>query len=149
MIPARLACVRHAASVRPEPGSNSYVQSFISSWCSGLHRLTQDSKLFSELTVFSLRLRFFSLFCIVFKDHFCAACEKFFTRSLTAWLVYQEHLDLSTPFLRFFVVFSILLSDRPSRVCAPAPRHKLWMLLNINSKEAHHESIYADTPPHR
>ena len=27
-IPARLACVKHAASVRPEPGSNSYVQSF-------------------------------------------------------------------------------------------------------------------------
>ena len=26
-IPARLACVKHAASVRPEPGSNSYVQS--------------------------------------------------------------------------------------------------------------------------
>ena len=24
-VPARLACVRHAASVRPEPGSNSYV----------------------------------------------------------------------------------------------------------------------------
>ena len=28
-IPARLACVKHAASVRPEPGSNSDVQSFI------------------------------------------------------------------------------------------------------------------------
>ena len=28
-VPARLACVRHAASVRPEPGSNSYVQSVI------------------------------------------------------------------------------------------------------------------------
>ena len=26
-VPARLACVRHAASVRPEPGSNSSVQS--------------------------------------------------------------------------------------------------------------------------
>jgi hypothetical protein len=24
-VPARLACVRHASSVRPEPGSNSYV----------------------------------------------------------------------------------------------------------------------------
>ena len=28
-IPARLACVKHAASVRPEPGSNSDVQSYI------------------------------------------------------------------------------------------------------------------------
>ena len=26
--PVRLACVKHAASVRPEPGSNSFVQSF-------------------------------------------------------------------------------------------------------------------------
>ena len=31
---ARLACVKHAASVRPEPGSNSYVQSFTSSFAS-------------------------------------------------------------------------------------------------------------------
>ena len=29
-VPARLACVKHAASVRPEPGSNSYVQSLSS-----------------------------------------------------------------------------------------------------------------------
>ena len=31
LISARLACVKHAASVRPEPGSNSYVQSLSSS----------------------------------------------------------------------------------------------------------------------
>ena len=30
-IPVRLACVKHAASVRPEPGSNSYVQSLSAS----------------------------------------------------------------------------------------------------------------------
>ena len=35
-IPARLACVKHAASVRPEPGSNSDVQSFILIRCPGL-----------------------------------------------------------------------------------------------------------------
>ena len=29
MFPARLACVRHAASVRPEPGSNSLVNCYI------------------------------------------------------------------------------------------------------------------------
>ena len=28
-LPARLACVRHAASVRPEPGSNSLVYCYI------------------------------------------------------------------------------------------------------------------------
>ena len=36
-IPARLACVKHAASVRPEPGSNSYVQSL-----SHLHDFLQE-----------------------------------------------------------------------------------------------------------
>ena len=35
-IPARLACVKHAASVRPEPGSNSDVQSLSSSAVPGL-----------------------------------------------------------------------------------------------------------------
>jgi hypothetical protein len=29
LIPARLACVRHAASVRPEPGSNSPIKILI------------------------------------------------------------------------------------------------------------------------
>ena len=29
--PARLACVRHAASVHPEPGSNSLIENFLSS----------------------------------------------------------------------------------------------------------------------
>ena len=101
MIPARLACVRHAASVRPEPGSNSYVQSFISSWCSGLHQLTQDSKLFSELTVFSLRLRFFSLFCIVFKDRFHRFERT--KRALAATLISIPcGIDSVNPILEFF-----------------------------------------------
>ena len=47
-IPARLACVRHAASVRPEPGSNSRVKSCIESRKCYL----PSSKLISELTVF-------------------------------------------------------------------------------------------------
>ena len=115
MIPARLACVRHAASVRPEPGSNSYVQSLISSWCSGLHRLTQDSKLFSESTVFSLRLRFFSLFCIVFKDR-----SRRFERTKRALsrrrgLVYHAESILSTQFLNFFVlVFNLMNTPNDS-----------------------------------
>ena len=36
-VPARLACVKHAASVRPEPGSNSDVQS------SPFHRLSPQT----------------------------------------------------------------------------------------------------------
>ena len=60
-VPARLACVRHAASVRPEPGSNSYVQSFQS--LRGANRsVTVFSR--SESDCFSL----FILLYIVVKD---------------------------------------------------------------------------------
>ena len=58
MIPARLACVRHAASVRPEPGSNSYVWFCICS--TDFHQ----SAILKLLTVV---LAFLSLLCIVFK----------------------------------------------------------------------------------
>ena len=37
--PARLACVRHAASVRPEPGSNSSLNYLIPAFCGYLHLL--------------------------------------------------------------------------------------------------------------
>ena len=72
MIPARLACVKHAASVRPEPGSNSYVQSFSRyavlplrlAKASGL--LQHPERLLSQnLTVLFL---IYFIRCIVFKD---------------------------------------------------------------------------------
>ena len=78
LIPARLACVKHAASVRPEPGSNSDVQSLSSLLPlspsplakavpvpSGSVRrlLSQKSDCF-----FFLHLL---LYCIVFKDRRC------------------------------------------------------------------------------
>ena len=71
-IPARLACVKHAASVRPEPGSNSDVQSSSSTPSSAQTRqsprllLRQGVSLIRNLTVLSLSS--FSL-CIVFKNH--------------------------------------------------------------------------------
>ena len=45
----RLACVRHAASVHPEPGSNSHVKS-----------LTPASLNVSGITVFGLKIRIFT-----------------------------------------------------------------------------------------
>ena len=71
-VPARLACVKHAASVRPEPGSNSDVQS------SPFHRLPPSNTRQSALRT-SPALRRFTHFysdfsfplrsrCIVFKD---------------------------------------------------------------------------------
>ena len=50
-VPARLACVKHAASVRPEPGSNSYVQSLSSTPC----LLTTDSPKPFAFTISSRR----------------------------------------------------------------------------------------------
>ena len=51
---ARLACVKHAASVRPEPGSNSDVQSF-TCFLSSILPLAKASGLSSEPSVYSLR----------------------------------------------------------------------------------------------
>ena len=68
-VSARLACVRHAASVRPEPGSNSSVQSFISS-CSSVFRASAQPL----RNLLSLLLRFG--FCIVFKVHRCALASQ-------------------------------------------------------------------------
>ena len=66
-VPARLACVRHAASVRPEPGSNSYVQSVIAL------DLWKNSSLSEPVLLKHDSLKILdcscvlSLFCIVFK----------------------------------------------------------------------------------
>ena len=66
-VPARLACVRHAASVRPEPGSNSYVQSVIAL------DLWKNSSLSKSVLLKHDSLKILdcscvlSLFCIVFK----------------------------------------------------------------------------------
>ena len=73
--PARLACVKHAASVRPEPGSNSDVQSSFRSLplplrstranasCSASGLANGDSLIFESDCLF-----FFLSLCIVFKD---------------------------------------------------------------------------------
>ena len=82
-VPARLACVKHAASVRPEPGSNSDVQSFSSSAVPGLklakslNLLQQIRRLLSQKSDCSLSLDL--LRCIVFKDR-RRRCEPLFSR---------------------------------------------------------------------
>ena len=53
-IPARLACVKHAASVRPEPGSNSDVQSF-SCFIRSCFMLAKALRFPGEPSVYSLR----------------------------------------------------------------------------------------------
>ena len=66
-VPARLACVKHAASVRPEPGSNSDVQSFSSSAAPGLglakalNLLQQIRRLLSQKSDCSCILIYFAV----------------------------------------------------------------------------------------
>ena len=101
-IPARLACVKHAASVRPEPGSNSYVQSIFLTrpflhanspkpTCSPVpvRRLLSQNL---TVLVFSL---IYSIRCIVFKDRFA------FVLSLNAGFIIAK----STPFVKHFFQF--------------------------------------------
>ena len=74
-VPARLACVKHAASVRPEPGSNSDVQSFFLICCFPVRTRQSASTSSSKSGVYSLRNLTVNnldlLRCIVFKDRCC------------------------------------------------------------------------------
>ena len=88
--PARLACVRHAASVRPEPGSNSYVQSFtiLSSLSLPKNRcLSQKSDCFSFALVQALAFPVFANFrsCLSFSLYrFQGSLSSLSCRSLLA-----------------------------------------------------------------
>ena len=86
----RLACLRHAASVHPEPGSNSQKKFiFLFIW----------TFYFLVLPSFSNYLTF----CSVFRDHFTI----YYFFSQVAPLIYQIVLALSTYFLTFFTFFDI------------------------------------------
>ena len=82
-VPARLACVKHAASVRPEPGSNSDVQSFSCfavpqfMLAKALAASPQTKRLLSQKSDCSFYLDL--LRCIVFKDR-RRRCEPLFSR---------------------------------------------------------------------
>ena len=90
--PARLACVKHAASVRPEPGSNSDVQSSSVSQAATLEN--GDSLIFESDCLFFLFLSVsFSRICCVV--------------SLTTLMI----IRYSDPFVNtFFRVFSKFFS---------------------------------------
>ena len=63
-VPARLACVKHAASVRPEPGSNSYVQSLSST----LRLLTNNSLKPFAFFISSRRFTLSESDCFLYND---------------------------------------------------------------------------------
>ena len=83
--PVRLACLRHAASVHPEPGSNSPKK-----------LLSLSCYIFLS---WSIKLKFYS----VFKDHFTAFA--------TVLLIYHFYLKNAIEFLNFFDIFFCSVSS--------------------------------------
>ena len=112
----RLACVKHAASVHPEPGSNSHKKffPFQNQLANFNHSLIPNV---TVLGCFDFRLCC-SLELILIANCFAVLNESFKVISLfsyqsslfvvfaTAFIFYQKHLSLSTTFLFFFVVVS-------------------------------------------
>ena len=91
----RLACVRHAASVHPEPGSNSqlkFILQLFADFCVVIPYLP-----YFRFVLFTIRfsLSIFITFCLLFH-------HIFITSALTARLLYYFYLPLSILFLNFF-----------------------------------------------
>ena len=118
MISVRLACVRHAASVHPEPGSNSLkfvsyplsgYNQFQSLFCSILPRNFRFPELlFCVFSDANLRVPCFFR-CLIFKVLVTCLFRRSRaaapTRLSSARLYYHSQPFLSTPFFNFFVLF--------------------------------------------
>ena len=112
---ARLACIRHAASVRPEPGSNSHFLNVCLNVCSFVPRFASRIYLLAKLT---------SLFCFGFfkPAHFCENIVQFSRYYLLSSLKQLFHFArfncfcqalfsdlLSPPYLTAFIILLNLL----------------------------------------
>ena len=93
----RLACIRHAASVRPEPGSNSHEKIHKSTWLISLLACFLPSLSAAELLVVhqvpSMTLTFLVCLCLVFN-----------VLAVTTWQLLYISMN---PFVRqyFFFIF--------------------------------------------
>ena len=94
----RLACVKHAASVHPEPGSNSHIKKFFLSVLSDVYPL-----LFFIVLFLNLELTLGSLInCSVFKDQCLFLLSAFHCQQK---LFYHFLFSLSRTFFKFFSTF--------------------------------------------
>ena len=104
----RLECVMHAASVHPEPGSNS-LKNCISTGFPRIDPNLLDVRSFALITQSFFKFkRIFGVFvhrcCSIFNEPTAASLAA--PRSVTACLFYHSQELLSTPFQNFFKVFS-------------------------------------------
>ena len=105
VISVRLACVRHAASVRPEPGSNSPIK-FIEEPIWLLVIKKEIYLTWSCVYTLDPHIRFFIGYCSVFKVH-CLAIRAFVLLPYRVDLYIIPSLPImSTPFCHFFNIFS-------------------------------------------
>ena len=106
-ITVRLECVKHAASVHPEPGSNSLKNGILNSSLDELKIFFRAIYLsffyFSTLCFKVIDKNLFVLYfvcCSIFKDRFAPLVS-------SAHVVYHIIHRLSTPFFIFFHLFSL------------------------------------------
>ena len=146
----RLACVKRAASVRPEPGSNSLVSLYFNSLFRELKIYpVQFSK--TDFQFFSLfltsfnysQLRFIQALLGIFKGFFWSFIVQFsrfrFTQKLsfepslsceTAYLLYHIFLSLSSTFSTFFkFFFDVSLKLFSSRFVCLSRRELLYHII--------------------
>ena len=113
----RLACVKHAASVHPEPGSNSHVKSFFLPEL--IWQLIRNNVLIYCFKVASL-IEAFLNYSQNLSRFFTVQLSRFFVLSLSATtsILYQMFDRLSTTFLIYFFAFIAIRIDfcRASRV---------------------------------
>lgn len=118
---ARLACIRHAASVRPEPGSNSQFENWVFLICSRLFACELTSLICLDQTMFDPHT---AKLCSVFKVPTCVKWRNvlYLTRLLTScqqvfWYLFLscfKHLarfktNNTLPCFFFFVNFCLLI----------------------------------------
>ena len=104
VFPVRLACVKHAASVHPEPGSNSLIKCLI-------HSRQPTSLVISRLLLFWLKTvlknkckEFSRIVCVsLFSYQGCLSCDSLFTLSHLFFFV--KHFFKF--FSKFFELFRI------------------------------------------
>ena len=108
----RLECVMHAASVHPEPGSNS-LKNCISTGFPRIDPNLLDVRSFALITQSFFKFkRIFGVFvhccCSIFNEPTAASLAV--PRSVTACLFYHSQELLSTPFQNFFSKFFLQLA---------------------------------------
>ena len=125
----RLACVKHAASVHPEPGSNSHVKKFS---CPVINWLNQTCIWFTVLRLF---LYIETFVCCdsqhpeihwIFQGYFTVQLSMFFVPfQTTACLLYLIKSVLSRTFFIFLKVFF----NRFCPICSLSQTRQLWYLI--------------------